>query len=989
MAAEVSAFIDEIKKRRDLGANVVHHHRIEAKEAKLAPIPPGVHPALAESLEKRGLEKLYSHQAEAATAAMSGENVIVATPTASGKTLCYTIPTLDAMLADPEATALYIFPLKALARDQLKSFNEMTDDVAFNLRADVFDGDTSPHARRRILASRPRVIFTNPDMLHLSILPYHAKWEEFFGRLKYIVVDETHTYRGVFGSHVAQVFRRLSRIAKRYGADPVFISCSATISNPGRFAGDLMGRPFTVVEESGAPRPGGHFVFYNTEGSPYTDASKIIRAAMKAGLKTIAFTKARKITELIYTWTIQAEPDIAGKLGVYRAGFLPEERRKIESALFSGRLDGVISTSALEMGVDIGGLDVCVLVGYPGTVINTWQRGGRVGRGEREFLIIMVALRDALDQHFIRNPEDFFTRGYEAAIIDPDNENILKAHLPLAAAELPIEMDDESFRPEGIRPIMDELERSRDIIFTLDEKRWVCPRKYPHRSVDIRSAGEGFTIFTEGGKKVIGSLSGSRVYSEGHVGAVYMHMGRQYIVKRLDLEKRAVHVEQMEERYYTRPRTEKETEILSVITEKEVNGFPVRLGRLKVTEQVTGYERRSIFGQETLGVFDLDMPRTEFETAGFWIEIDDDTRLEIETRGLKYMGGIHAFEHASISLFPLFALCDRDDIGGISYPHHPGLGKSAVFFYDGYPGGVGLCEAGYEKVEDLWEAALDLVAGCECGEGCPSCVHSPKCGSGNKPLDKAAAVMLMMIVLGKRERRGPRAQAPGTRVIPPGPAARQEEAPAPRLVEYYDPAPDRKIVFFDLETQLGADEVGGWDRADLMRMSVGVVYDSRQKRYVHYWEEDVPALIDELLAADLVVGFNQVRFDYAVLSGYTGRDLATEIKSFDILLDVWSRLGHRLSLDNLARGTLRAGKTADGLAALRWWKEGKRGLLAEYCEADVKITKEIFEYGLENQHLVYKLKKGESARLPLEWDLARIIEKAARPLPAVKRKLRF
>ncbi len=982
----VSSLIKELKERGDIGRYIVYDKTIPPQKADMAELPE-LHPALTAKLKSLNFSKLYSHQTKAIRAALKGENVIVATPTASGKTLCYTAPVIHALLKNPGSTALFLFPLKALARDQFASFTRMCDGLPADVRAYVFDGDTKPYDRKKVLAASPNVIFTNPDMLHLSILPYHGKWERFFKQLKYVVIDEAHTYRGVFGSHIAQVIRRLLRIARHYGQDPVLISCSATIKNPDQFARALTGEKFTLVNKSGAPRPGGHFIFYNTEGSPYTDSSKLMRAAVNEGLKTIVFTKARKVTELIYTWTIQAEPELAGRIGNYRAGFLPQERRKIESDLFSGKLDGVVSTSALEMGVDIGGLDVCILAGYPGAIINTWQRSGRVGRGEREFLIILVALRDALDQHFIRNPEDFFTRDFEAAVIDPNNETILKAHLVCAAVELPIPDNDPFLNPEKHKKVFAEMERDNILLRSADSAKWLSRRRYPHREVSIRSIGESYTIFGEDGKTVIGAISGSRVYSEGHEGAVYLHAGRQYIVTMLDMEKKAIHVKPMKEKYYTRARTDKETDILSTMAEKSVNGFTVKLGKLKVTEQVKGYEKRSIFGQDTLGVVDLDMPKTQFNTVGFWIELGDEIKKEIERREMMFMGGIHAFEHVSIALFPLIALCDRNDIGGIAYPLHPALGKGAIFFYDGYPDGVGLCESVFHKAPDLWEAALELLNECECDQGCPSCIHSPKCGSGNKPLDKMAATRLLMMVCGKTEKPkgGPEPVSVDDALVAPAtaqPASRED-------FETYDPAPDRRIVFFDIETQLGANEVGGWGNLKGMRMAVAIAYDSREKKYIRYWEDDAQALIEKLMSADLVIGFNHVRFDYGVLARYTSYNLERATKNFDIMLDVWDRLGHRLSLNALAQATLNHGKTADGLQSLKWWKEGKKEEVATYCEADVAVTKELFEFGLENQNLVYKLKSGEAVRLRLDWELEKIIASAGKPKEPVKKGLKF
>jgi DEAD/DEAH box helicase domain-containing protein len=990
MPVSAPDFVEELKKRRDLGDNIVHHRAIPSIPAGYAPIPAGLHPSLAERLRQKGLDTLYSHQSEAIESAIAGKNVIVATPTASGKTLCYAASAIHELLTDKEAAAIFLFPLKALARDQIESFRELAYGLPSDIRAELFDGDVRPHVRRRILAEPPNVLFTNPDMLHLSVLAHHAKWEKFFRRLKIIVVDEAHTYRGVFGSHIAQVFRRLLRVADRYGAKPRFIACSATISNPGAFIGALTGEDFHVVDKSGAPRPGGSFVFYNTEGSPYTDASRIIRAAMNGGLKTIAFTKARKITELIYTWTVQAEPELAGRIAAYRAGFLPEERRKIERDLFSGTLDGVITTSALEMGVDIGGLDVCVLVGYPGTIISSWQRGGRVGRADREFLIILIAQQDALDQHFMRNPDDFFTRGFESAVIDPDNEYILRAHIVCAAGEFPITMDDKWFTPEKRAELFHGMQKDGKLALSLDARRWLTSRLRPHRDVNIRAGGSSYAIFAADGKTIVGSLSGSRVFTEGHEGAVYLHMGRQYIVTKLDMKKKAVHVATMDERYYTRPRSEKDTQILKTLARKEINGFTACLGELKVKERVTGYEKRSIFGQESMGVFELDMPETEFETVGFWVEIEDNVREEMEQGGLGFMGGVHAFEHTAIALFPLLALCDRDDIGGISFPHYPGLGKSAVFFYDGYPGGVGLSEAGFERLDELFALTHKLVSTCPCDTGCPSCVQSPKCGSGNKPLDKRAAVALLEYLLGiKKPMEGKSSQVSVEASDAPPPNFKEGIMETVDGAEYYDPAPDARIVFFDLETQLGADAVGGWGNVSKMRMAVGVAYDSREKKYIRYWEKDVDALVERLLSADLVVGFNHISFDFGVLSAYTGVDLKREVKSFDILVDVQRRLGFRLSLGSLVEATLKRGKTADGLQSLKWWAQGEHELVAKYCESDVEVTKTLFEHGLAEKLLVYKMKNGELARLPVDWDMKKIMASAAKSIEPVQRKPRF
>ena len=454
-----------------------------------------------------------------------------------------------------------------------------------------------------------------------------------------------------------------------------------------------------MVDSEGAPRAGQHFLFLNPEKSPNFSAARLFLQCLRQGFRTIAFTQSRKVTELIHVWVSQLAPDLQGRISSYRAGFMPEERRRIERRLARGDLLGVISTSALEMGIDIGYLDVCLLVGYPGTIINTWQRGGRVGRSGRESLVILVAKPDALDQYFMRHPEDFFGRGFEAALLDPDNPHVVEAHLPCAAAERPLTGLDRAFWPEAWPEHLEALERAGALSRTVEgEPTWFAVQRNPHLVVDIRSTGESYTIFDKESGEAIGTVDGIRAFKECHPGAVYLHRARQYLVDRLVLEKKDIVAHRTGRRYFTRARSEKETEILRTLRSKPEGQFLVREGDLKVTERVTGYEKRALPGQELMGVFPLDLPPQTFETIGFWVEIEPALQKFVERQGLHFMGGIHAVEHAAIGIFPLFALCDRNDIGGICYPLHPQLGKSAIFIYDGYPGGVGLAQRGFEIV---------------------------------------------------------------------------------------------------------------------------------------------------------------------------------------------------------------------------------------------------------------------------------------------------
>ena len=966
---DVAEFVHSLKGQRRFSTQVVHHEFLPPRPARYAEPRVSLDPRLEAVLRSQGIRRLYVHQAEALERVDRGEHVAVATPTASGKTLTYTLPVFKALLANPSTRALYLFPLKALEQDQHKVVRAWIQGLGAReeVLSAIYDGDTPAHRRRKVRESIPQIIITNPDMLHLSLLPYHAQWKGLFENLRFVVIDELHTYRGIFGSHIVQVLRRLRRVCSHYGSAPQFVVLSATVANPGEFAGRLTGLSFSVIEENGAPASGRHFLFMNPTESPYTLATHLFREAVNSGLKTIAFTQARKITELMHTWLMQEDPRLARRISSYRAGFLPEERREIERKLLTGEMEGVISTSALEMGIDIGGLDVCILVGYPGTIIRTWQRGGRVGRGDRESLIVLVAQPDALDQYFMRHPRRFFESRFEKAVVDPSNGVVVRGHLGCAAAEIPLRAEGDLYDMRGeLAPLVAEMERDGLLLRSAGGEQWYSPRRRPHAEVDIRAAGEAYTILEEGSNRVVGKTSGARTFSECHEGAIYLHKANHYLVTRLDLERRNVYVRPVQVPYYTRARSETETEILSTHRSRPVGNFLVRQGRLRVTERVVGYEKRRISGQDLLSVHPLSLPPMVFETVGIWMEMEDFVREGVQRAGLHFMGGIHAAEHAIIALFPLFALCDRDDVGGISIPMHPQLGKAAIFVYDGYPEGVGLAERAYEVIEELLEAALSAVEGCGCEEGCPGCIHSPKCGSGNKPLDKGAAILILRALLGRVT-----ARELGAR-----PRAVETEAPEdePHGPPAQDAARGRRVLFFDLETQRLAEEVGGWENKHLMRLSVAVVYDSESGAYRCFREEEVGDLIRELKAADLVVGFNIRRFDYRVLSAYTGEDLG-RIPTFDMLDDIKARLGFRLSLDHLAENTLGERKAADGLQAVAWFREGRMEELMEYCRKDVELTRRVFEFGRQNSFVLYETKEGRKVRLPVEWDLDGILRR--------------
>lgn len=693
-------------------------------------------------LEQRAVTRFYSHQVKSIELVRRDRNIILMTPTASGKSLSYHIPVLESIVQDPQTKSLFIFPLKGLEQDQMKNLIELAAALDLANAGEVYDGDTTSYRRKKIREALPSVIFTNPDMLHLAIIPFHKKWEDFFRHLKYVVIDEIHSYRGVFGSHVAHVFRRLRRVLEHYGSSPRFIAASATIANPEKLAEELVGLPFAAVRESGAPSAGKHFFFVNPIESPYSMTTRLFTQCVKAGLRTIVFTKARKITELIYTWTLNYAPELKEKISPYRAGFLPRERREIERRLFSGELLGVISTSALELGVDIGGLDCCILCGYPGSVSSTWQRAGRVGRKVQESVVVLVAIQDALDHYYMRHPSHFFEKSHEAAVIDPDNKNILKKHLLCAASDLPLRRTDSVYEMGRVMPVVDELVSERLLSPGKKGDLWFSAERRPHKDVGIRAIGERYMLVNESGR-FIGELNGGRVFREAFPGAIYLHMGRQYRIVELDRGKKRAVCKEVKSQYYTQPLTSDTTEIMREKEGKSFGKFSFGWGMLRITQKVTGYDKKRIFDRVRISTHDLDMPECVFETEGLWTILDKKNVTEIESRGFDLGGTLHAVEHASIACIPLFALCDRGDIGGLSHTRFPEFGLPAIFVYDGHEGGVGLSKRAMDVAKEWLAATLSIMEECVCESGCPSCVQDPHCGNRNEPLDKEGAKFLL------------------------------------------------------------------------------------------------------------------------------------------------------------------------------------------------------------------------------------------------------
>ncbi len=654
---------------------------------------------------------------------------------------------------------------------------------------------------------------------------------------------------------------------------------------------------------------------------------------------------------------------MADKICAYRAGFLPEERREIEHKLANGELLCVVSTSALELGIDIGNLDLCILVGYPGTMMSTWQRAGRVGRGGNDSAMVLIAHADALDQYFINHPDIFFSMPPETARINPENPQILNRHLDCAAAELSLDADDPMLKPPVVQERIQTLGRTGKLLLSRDGNTWFSPRKHPHREVSLRGTGRTIPIFKEDTRQSLGEIDWHRSYFETHEGAVYLHRGQTFVVRLFDHLKGVIRAKKEKVSYYTRARSSKNTEIIGVEKIDQVKGTRVGFGKLKIREQVTGYEMKSVSSQKSLGIVPLDLPELTYETQGLWIEIPDWIRQRIETDQLHFMGGIHALEHAAIGMMPLLVMTDRNDLGGISMPFHPQVEKAVVFVYDGVPGGLGLTLQAFDNAVTLMQRTYEAIRDCPCETGCPACVHSPKCGSGNRPIDKNAAKQILQMLLEQKPGQRESALAPATHL-----PAFPDVAVLKTTEHQKKPAlgsPSRYAVL-DIETRRSAKQVGGWHKAERMGVSCAVLYDSLENDFLVYYQDDMEKLVAHLGKMDLIIGFNITRFDYKVLSGLS-RFNFYNLPTLDILTKVHERLGYRLSLDHLACHTLGLKKSADGLLALKWWREGRLDLIVDYCIQDVRVTHELYTYGRDNGFLLFKNKAGHHVRIPVAW----------------------
>jgi DEAD/DEAH box helicase domain-containing protein len=739
---------------------VTHVHRMPVRDSRTLPWPAWVSPELLARLEAQGVTAPWRHQVEAAQLARDGSHVVVATGTASGKSLAYQVPALTRLAEDPRACVLYLAPTKALARDQLTSVAELADP---SVRPAAYDGDT-PMEEREWVRRHSRWIVTNPDMLHRGVLPAHQKWSSTLRRLAYVVVDECHAYRGVFGSHVGHVLRRLRRICRRYGAEPVFLLASATVAEPAAAATRLVGAPVVAVTEDGSPRPGATFALWEpplTErtgehGAPLrrsaaADAATLLADLVERGARTLAFVRSRRSAESVaeqarHVLRDRGRADLARRVDSYRGGYLPEERRELERALSAGELLGVATTNALELGIDITGLDAVVLAGYPGTLASLWQQAGRAGRAQRESLVVFVARDDPLDHYLAHHPRAVFGRPVEATVTDPSNPYVLGPQLCCAAAELPLVPDDlADFGGAAAEARVEELVAEGALRRRPTGWYW-AGRGRP--DVDIRGSGLAPVTIIEGDTgRLLGTVDGDAAHATVHTGAVYVHRGETYVVDEFDVDEAVAVVHPESPEWTTVARDVTDLAIVATDRSRSLGTVTAHTGVVDVTNQVVAYQRRRLGTGEVLAEFPLDLPARQLRTRAVWLTLDERAVGRAEVDDAELPGSLHAAEHAAIGILPLLATCDRWDLGGVSTALHPDTGAATIVVYDGHPGGAGFAERGFAVLRRWLQATRATVASCECESGCPSCVQSPKCGNGNEPLDKAGAVRVLDVVL--------------------------------------------------------------------------------------------------------------------------------------------------------------------------------------------------------------------------------------------------
>lgn len=747
MAITVEEAVASLKKSLRYRNRVEHIQILSPRNALYGKLSKDLPREIEGYLSKKAI-RLYKHQCEAIEKLRVGKNIIITTPTASGKTLAFNLPIFERLQQNKKAAALYLYPTKALSQDQLKVMKELENMTGINTDPDVYDGDTPSYKKRKI-RERARIIISNPYELH-QILPWHYRWQRFFSSLEFVVIDEAHRYRGVFGSNIAFLLRRLRRICKFYGSCPQFILSTATLANPLEFSEKLTGLDFELISSDGSPKGKKYFIFYN----PYFDGVGILSTHqesidlflffIKKNLQTLCFTVSRKMAESIVLGSKrklkESEQHLASKITAYRAGYLPQERRDIEDRLKRGLLKGIVSTNALELGIDIGSLDAVLISGYPGTVISTWQQAGRAGRGTNESIATLVAFQNPLDQYFMKHPRVFFDKPHEQAVVDLTNPYIVSGQLMCAAAELPVQLEEEEMQwGKNMEDILEVLQEEN--LLQKTASGWVYSGK--GRTVDAVSlnsiSSDTFKVIYQG--KLLETMDRTQAYREAYKGAVLFHQGETYLVKDLDLENLIIQVKKKDVDYYTQAMKIVDMKVLKEAKRKNIDGFIVSLGEVKVSEKYIKYRRMKY--DKVLGMENLSLPPLNFKTIALWITVPENIIEKVRNRGLDFAGGLHGLEHALIGIMPFHVMCDRWDIGGVSVSNYPFIGESRVFLYDGFEGGIGLTEKAFQLSGDIFQMTYELVRDCQCEEGCPACIYSPKCGNGNRPLDKEATKIIL------------------------------------------------------------------------------------------------------------------------------------------------------------------------------------------------------------------------------------------------------
>jgi DEAD/DEAH box helicase domain-containing protein len=792
---DIAKFLNEIMQDQDYKDQVVHIEDIPGSSAVYGEFEEPLPEPIQMMLERQGIQSLYTHQVDSIKAVRNGESIVVVTSAASGKTLCYTIPILEEALTDPEMTALYLFPTKALAQDQYRRlreqqgiFNEINpplspfgkggNTVDFGKGGSypvigTYDGDT-PNSLRKKVQAEARVILTNPDMLHVNIMPGHIRWNRFFQNLRYVVIDELHTYRGIFGSHCAHVFRRLNRICRHYGANPQFICCSATIGNPLEHAEKLTGKKMTLINNDGAPHAPKKFILWNPaitdpatlqRRSGNVEAVELMTRLIQKGIRTIAFTKNWGSTELVHRYCrdslLRISPRLADTVGSYRAGYLPQERREIERKLFSGELLGVASTIALELGIDIGGLDACIIIGYPGTISGTWQQAGRAGRGNEEAIVILVGYDTPINQYIMNHPNYIFDKPHEVALIVPDNYYVLSGQLACASFELPLKDAELEEYGENAMPIMNILEKE-GVVYRSKDVWYYTGQNNPAYEVSLRNiTSHSYTIVdVSSNNKVIGTIDQISAYPTAHPEAIYYHNGESYYVENLDLERKMAIVRKVDTDYYTNPLGGRGVKTVdSVEHEKPLPGKGnVFFGEVTAEFNTLAYQKIRLWTREVFDEKPVNLPPQTLETIAYCLVPLDETIMRMKSAGRMAYEGVYGLGQALMVTTALFAHCYPLDV---RYSPGwecitPGIPNNAIFIFDNYQGGLGFTEYAYEAINDILQATLKMIAECECEDGCPSCVgfylrsfipHDPENWEGYLP-DKEGALMLLHDYLG-------------------------------------------------------------------------------------------------------------------------------------------------------------------------------------------------------------------------------------------------